>query len=228
METTRLTVEYLIIGILVSVAILFLFASTSPLEMQALWVALVQSLSLINVGILILILPVFYGLGIVTEYLGMFLFDGFLARIKDRRFEKYISDNLSWVSKSRLLSGFVEQGTAVLPEAAGQRMYGQMRFFILMNNAYLYEEIKAQINRYRILRALIIVEILFIIGFLIRLLGQGLNSLSLFFSAFIIVLLVITIRGLMDRYNRYCRAIEHSFKALALDEFNLTARNKPG
>lgn len=226
METTKLTVEYLIIGILVSIAAIFLLFNIAPIQMQTMWNTLLQYPSMTSTGIIVMISPIFYGVGIVAEYLGMLAFDGYLDKIKEERFSNYVSRNRNWLGKSRLLSTFAKKEKAI-PKGSGKQMYGEMRFFVLMNNSFLFGEIKAQIDRYRIIRVLIIAEILFIIGFLVHFAVIGIDPLSASLIITIIILLLITIRAMFDRYNRYCRAIEHSFKALSLDEFNPKLRNNP-
>ena len=217
METTKLIVEYLIIGLLTCLSILFLIFNVMPADVQTIWLAFSQNSSLTGITMVAMLLPAAYGSGLIVEYLGMLPFESQFDVVKERRFPAYVQQNLAWLSKNSLFKNSIPDLRS-LPKNAGRRMYGEMRFFVLMNSALLYQEIERHLNQVRILRSLTIVVFFFIVGMIVRLVTSGVSILSVLGLLAFILLLIFNIRAILHRFNQYCRAIERSFKALVIDD----------
>jgi hypothetical protein len=220
METTKLIVEYLVVGILVCLAISFLVFALSPINIQSSWLLIVQDASLI---VVIILLPISYGVGLVAEYLGMVLYEKYFDAVKEKRFPAFIRGNKDLLTESALLAKYAQTKDQI-PRDAGKKMYGEMRFFTLMKNAPLYAEIESHVNQARILRTLTIAEILFLVGVIIQLVRTGFSLLPFIVLFFLVFLLVFNILAILHRFNRYCRAIERSYKVIMLDELNNPVR----
>lgn len=223
METTKMTVEYLIIGIIVSLALIFVVFNVSPADIQALWSTLIQGSSLTSTIIIAMMLPISYGIGVVVEYLGLLMYEVRLRKIKENRFPKYIEQNLEWLEKSPLLVKYVRLHPSI-PKDSGDKMYGEMRYFALMKNPVLYADIESQINQARVLRVLTIAEILVIIGLVIGFFTRGIGLFSMILFGLDITFLIINYFAVINRLTRYCRAIERSFKVLTLTEISVKTR----
>ncbi len=217
METTKLTVEYLIVGVLIFLAILFLAYSIAPAEIESILQSIIQFPAFVGTGFVVIILSISYGIGLVVEYLGLLMYEKQLKTIKDKRFPIYIQQNLDWIKGSPLLGKFSKKDQSTL-KGTGDLIYGDMRFYILMNSSSLYAEVETHLNQARILRVLTIAEIISILGFVIQLITNGINLLSLVFLVTVLVFFVMNIRAIINRFERYCRAVERSFKVLSLSE----------
>ena len=215
METTKLTVEYLIVGILISLAIVFLVFNIMPDETGNLFQQIVSVESGISASLLIVFLPVSYGVGLVAEFLGLIMYEGQMRKVEEKRFPKYIQDNTDWIKNSPLLEKYAQKNRAI-PKDSGEKTYGEMRFFILMNNSALYSEVESHINQARIIRVLTISELIFILGFGIRFFTQGFVLSNIVGILVVIAFLAANVLAIISRFERYCRSIERSFKVLTL------------
>ena len=223
METTKLIVEYLIIGLLICLSIIFLIFNIFPNDIQSVWLTITQYPSLVGAGVIGMLLPIAYGVGMVVEYLGMIPYEGRFNVVKEKRFPIYIEQNLDWLTKTPLFKKFPKDHLAI-PIGTGRKLYGEMRFFVLMNNAYLYAEIERHHNQIRILRVLTFVETFIIVGLIVQFVTKGISSPALATLVAFILLLISNIGAILYRFNHYCRAIERSYKVLSLDELNKTSR----
>lgn len=215
METTKLTVEYLIVGILISLALIFLVFNIVPGEMNSLFEIIANYPSAVGTSLVIIFLPVSYGVGLISEYLGLVMYENQMRKVKEKRFPKYIQDNLDWIKNAPLLQKYSVKNQSI-PEGAGEKYYGEMRFFVLMNNAPLYAEVEAHINQARIIRVLTIAEIIFIAGFIIQFATKGITLTGITCLVIVMIFFILNIRAIISRFERYCRAIERSFKVLSL------------
>ena len=93
-----------------------------------------------------------------------------------------------------------------------------MRFYVLMKNPELYEDISSQLHRYRLLRMLFLAVVLFIVGIAVQMIYESSPFLSCALM-FLIVIAVLDVAVIYDRFNRYCRAIERSYTVLMLDNY---------
>jgi hypothetical protein len=223
MDTTKLIVEYLIIGILVVLSIVFLVFNISPQEFIPVVDLMNPNASLIGTtAFIIILLPIAYGIGIVAEYLGMLLYEWRFNAVKEKRFSPFVERNFSWLLKEELFKDLVKKDRPV-PAGIGLKLYGEMRFFILMNSTYLYAEVERQLNQVRILRSFTIAEIIFVLGFAVQLIMGG-NFVSASIGLISMILLIVSNIAAVDyRFNHYCRAIERSYKALKLEGFRKPA-----
>jgi hypothetical protein len=220
METTKLTVEYLIVGILICLAIIFLVFNIAPWNMDGLTKLFLADPSILSASLIIIIfLPISYGVGLVAEYVGLVMYEGLMRKVKKARFPIFIEANLDWITKSPLLEKYVRKDQPV-PDDAGEKSYGEMRFYVLMNNAALYAEIESHINQARIIRVLSLAEVIFILGFVAHVMKNGLTSFSSLGILLVAILLIFTFKAIKSRFDRYCRAIERSFKVLSQAEIN--------
>jgi hypothetical protein len=215
METTKLIVEYLIMGILICLSIIFLVFNISPNEAQSFWLVITQYPFLLGAGGIAILLPIAYGIGTVVEYLGVLPYEGQLGRIKEKRFQVYVEQNRDWLTKEPLFKKHINNQPIL--KGASLKLYGEMRFFVLMNNAYLYQDIERQINQVRILRVLSIVEIIFTAGLMVQLVTNGVSLPTLCGLILLILLIVLNIGAILYRFNHYCRAVERAYKVLSLD-----------
>jgi hypothetical protein len=88
-----------------------------------------------------------------------------------------------------------------------------------MKNSALYEEIESQLNRLRVIRILFWVEVILTISGVV----YAITHFSGDWSVVVIPLVPLatagfTIWAIIDRYNRYCRAVERSYTVLCLDQ----------
>ena len=219
MKTTTVIVELLVSGVLVVASLLFLIFSFFPNEIKRGVVQLTlhwQEFTASQVVLAIVFISICYALGTLFEVIGMLLFEPLLQKIKKERLRAYLEANEPLLSKSPLLM-------FVLANAKDKKVpfvsHGEMRFYVLMQNASLYGDIDSQISRFRLVRVLFVVEFLFGIGIL-ALLSRSASALIAFGLLFDVLLIIVTIRAIHIRFHRYCRSIERSYKMLMLERLS--------
>lgn len=223
LDTTKLIVEYLIVGILVSIAIIFLGVSIlAPADLE-LFPALFSPdpLSSNTVISALIFLPIAYGVGVIAEYVAMRLFETKADAIKLQRLNYYLNKHESILKKSPLLKSYIKRSdkeARITEMKIANMLFGEMRFYAMTKSPFLQGEIEAHLNRLRILRALPISELLFLTGYIVQVLRSGISNVSIFALVFLGVVLPINISAITNRQERYCRAIERAYTALIVDE----------
>jgi hypothetical protein len=218
MDTTKLIVEYLIIGMLVVLSIIFLAFSISPQMFTPIWSFLNPNESPVGTtAFIIILLPIAYGIGIVAEFLGMLLLEWRFNIVKEKRFPPFFEQNQKWLLKEELFKDLIKKDN-IIQKGTGLKLYGDMRFFTLMNNSCLYAEIERQLNQVRILRSFVIAEIIFAISFAIQLIAGSNLVFALIGLATMLLLIISNIGAVNYRFDHYCRSIERSYKALKLEK----------
>lgn len=80
----------------------------------------------------------------------------------------------------------------------------------MCNLPALYPEISAQINRFRLIRVLFVVEIILLIAFLNQL-KSHISAMNIIITIIIIASACINYGAIDSRFHRYCRAVERSY-----------------
>lgn len=112
MKTTEIMVEFLIAGILILLSLLFCCMSWFPVELQTLFVHVVNSQSWLTSApfLLVIFMSIAYGLGILSEFIGRAIFERMHDFVKKGRLQKYIekcdSDCREIFDKSPILQKF--------------------------------------------------------------------------------------------------------------------------
>ena len=152
----------------------------------------------------------------------MFIIDIFewrLNKIKRKRLIKYLkglNDNGMDLEVSPLLKMFKGISPSKITEEQARSIIGPMRFYVLKESPYLYQDIASQIHRLRLIHILFLVEVILIVAVCGQLL-QGFSWYPICALIFLIVLAIVNVKAAMNRFNRYCRAIERSYRVLVFD-----------
>ena len=226
MRTTMLFIEFLMGGILVLVALIFL-VSVSPSKEQAI-IDLFDENGCLSGGVLLstIFVAAAYTIGIVSEYITRGLFEGKLDEIKINRMRIYLKENYENLRKSPILKKYLKIPLNKIDAEIGKKealeCIGPMRYHVMMENSELYQEIESHLHKLRLTRILFLVVGLFFIGTVCRLFVT--RYLYQDFSLFLLAVLVllaptayINFRAIKDRSDRYCRAVERSYRVLVLD-----------
>jgi hypothetical protein len=159
MKTTEMMVEFLIAGILILCSVLFLTLSIFPDYTEQLFNYFgSKDFSLTQVSLFMSVfLAVSYGLGVLSETVGLWPFESLLNLIRKYNREK-IEDTHDTMLKLKVFNKVEEKDS--------DSYTGLMRLFVLKksNEDALYSEIMSQLNRMRLIRVLFITEVIFLIG----------------------------------------------------------------
>jgi hypothetical protein len=91
-----------------------------------------------------------------------------------------------------------------------------MRFYVMNHSPSLSAEISAQISRFRLIRALFLVEVILLVAVMRLVRGNPSNL----WSAALLMIAVIALANyyaVRSRFGRYCRAVERSYKVLMIE-----------
>lgn len=223
MKTTMLIVEFLIGGILVLLALMFLAVSFFPDEVQQVFnnIDLSQPLP---VSTLLLLSTIFvaiaYTVGIFSEFFAREMFEWLLVRVRKKQVEKYLDDlhkNKVKIEKNPILSKLKDDFSEENNKDQVQLPTGLMRSYVLMKSPELYHNIASQLHRFRLMRILFLTELIFIVAIF----RQSLRAISpslMWALVFLIVAAILTVVVIHSRFKRYCRDIERSYMVLVLDQ----------
>lgn len=228
MTMTAIMVEFLIAGILILLALLLFTMSLFPTETQIFFVQINEAqIQLVGLSLIITVfISVAYGFGVLFEYIGMVAFEWWFAIVKARRFSRFIALNSTVLEKSSFLKEYVD--TSSEEEDANNKedgtnkqemrsAHGAMRFYVLMKSSTLYSEIKSQLDRVRLIRILFFVELILLFAVIIQL-NRGFSLTMRNLGIIISLIMVLNIAAINNRFHRYCRAIERSYKMLILHQ----------
>ena len=167
METTRLVFEFLAGGILVLLALASLALSLFPDLTARIYDSYVTVSAALDGSQFILVAAltaIAYAVGLVSQFIGERAFERQLDRIKWKRLTRYLEANHANLYKSPILKKYTAttQKGINLTKKEALACIGAMRFYAMMENPALSREIESQISRYRLLRVLFLVELLFI------------------------------------------------------------------
>lgn len=217
MKTTALIIEYLMAGVLVDLALALCVASFFPIQIETILASFNQYESLpVNVLLTTVFAAVAYGTGIFTEFLGFSLFEGFHDEIKRKRIIKYVKDlkeNKMKLDESPILRILEETEPDGITKEQARKCIGPMRFYVLMESPILYQDIAYQLHRLRLIRILFIAEVIVMVAVSYQL--YQLTSLPLAgLFGFLLLTIYATFKAILHHFNRYCRAVERSYRAL--------------
>lgn len=220
MKTTVLVAEYLAAGVLVLLALALLAASIFPeliSDFENLF-TVPEKLDAISSILVVVFAVLAYGVGLVADFLGEKTFEWWLKRIKLDHLKKYLEKNSESLHKSPLLAEYQKDrgGKAEESVAIETELIGEMRFYVLMESAELYTEIESQLNRFRLVRVLVLVEAILTAAIIISLAQAG-PPILIFLLIVTVVLAIANVRAVGRRFHRYCRAVERAYKTLVLD-----------
>lgn len=223
---TSLLVEFLIAGQLVLYAFLLLTVSLLPDALQR------ELLDWLNSNLLALdrLLPLLalpaislaYGLGMLAEIATRTLFDRLLVRIRLHRLGAFSRANAGLLASDPLFRPYAgaDPDKVTIKDTS---LIGDLRFVVMHKSERLYKEIEAQINQLRILRVLFVflaLTALALVVLLVRQIAGLLTGLVTGGAVLIAVLLLLDFFAIRNRYDRYCRAVVLSYKALLLDKIS--------
>lgn len=221
MKTTSLFIEYLLAGVLVMVALVILAASVFPIQIKEILDYFEQYRSLpVSVLLATLFVSIAYGIGILTEFLGFWLFEGFHDNIKKKRMAEYLKDlkedNVD-LARSPILKKLEGVPPDEITKKQARSCIGPMRFYVMKENPNLYHDIEYQLHRLRLIRILFIAEVIIMVAVAWQL-KQNASKPLLSVLVFFIVTVTITFMAIKHYFNRYCRSVERSYKALVFDQ----------
>jgi hypothetical protein len=220
MDTTKLIVEYLVAGTLTIVAIALVAMSFFPKVVPGTLTVqiLEESTVAAQVGLATIFVALAYALGIVVEYVGERCFEWLMTRTKRKRMLKFLRDNEELLANSPILRPFLPKGSKKGDVNELADCIGVMRFYVISHSTTLCAEIAAQINRFRLIRALFLVEVIL----LVAIVGQLVQDLTaaLWWAALLLItaIAVANYFAVRSRFGRYCRAVERSYKVLLMDQ----------
>lgn len=217
MKTTEVIIEIFVGGTLMCTAALFVLWSLFPADLNELlhfWTArLTPSLAPLFVAVLG---AVTYSVGLIAEFVARVCWEWRLDRIKQQRLGEFVNANRLRLLKSPCLREYSADASAKIPEGAGKRKMGQMRFEIMTLSSELSREVESQISRLRLVRVLPFVELLFLLGAGRYYWRRPSGALVLGCIA-LLAILVANIGAIDSRFDRYCNNIERAYKILVLD-----------
>jgi hypothetical protein len=237
METTKVLIEYVIAGVLVLLALAFLLASVFGLSLPDIAASL-QGVPIsdkaLDITLSVCFLSVAYAVGVIAEYFGMESLEWLMNRVKRRRIVKFLEENEPNLRGTPIFEAYMAQmpkETSKSSKGAFRRrrleIYGRMRFHVLQYSPSLYTEINDQLNRSRLTRVLLLVELIVLAGILIQMRqGQLAPDTGL---ALLIVLAIFTLATALSVYRRfdhYCRAVERGY--IELIQSGSAASSKAG
>jgi hypothetical protein len=217
MKTTALIIEWLIGGVLVSLALVALAASFFPDEVRLIWSWLNRLPSVLaNDAVLATVFTAsVYAVGVLSEFVGFTLFEPLLDQIKKEQFTRYLKANRETLMRSQILRGYNTIPESISVHEASSRM-GEMRFYVLMKSPELYSEIESQMNRFRLIRILFMVEAILGLAIARQLLRLFSIPLACALAA-VLALVCVNWLAVRSRFHRYCRAVERAYRVLVLD-----------
>ena len=230
METTKLIVEYIVAGVVILLALALLFAAIFPAELQVLISSApdLQGSSTVVVAALLAIVltSVAYGIGVITEYLGVITFEWLLERIKVIRIKRFFQYNREWLQDDSIMRPYINLPLEEINRKAVSNCHGEMRFEVLMKNAYLYGEIESQMNRFKLIRIFFIAEAIIAIALLI-LISREASAIRVSLLILVIMFGCLNWLAIYHRFNMYCRSIERSYKVLFLNSLSASINPHP-
>jgi hypothetical protein len=210
MQTTALIIEYLVGGTLILLGLFYLVCGLCPGHTQS-WLQTCQALKEQTILVTFVLAAVAYAVGVISEPIGRMLFEWFPHRwIACWRLSKYLKEYRLQRDRSPLFKGRKDEDLV----RKANEVIGQMRFHVLKENPQLYHEIESQINRLRLLRVLVVAELLALVAT-----GWHLwqNPSSGILRCVLGALLSVTLANLVavcNRLARYARAVERSYAEL--------------
>jgi len=218
MKTTMLIVEFLVGGILVSMALVFLFVSLFPGEAGTILDKATAILCpYLNKdqpeGLFLLLSTLFvaiaYTVGVLSEPIAREIFEWMLNRIKRRKMEN-LKEYFEKDQKKLKKSPIVEETEEKIKEKHKQT-YGDMRFYVLMRSQELYQDIASQMHRYRLMRLLFLAQLILIVAVVVQLLRESSSSLMRGLAVAIVIIVLIFLRA-YDRFIQYFESVKGFYK----------------
>ena len=227
MRTTMLYVEFLVGGILVLLASIFLGIGMFPGTEKPI-MSFLEKNGHLSASILLstIFVAAAYAIGVFSEYFTRSLFENKLDEVKVMRTKIYLKENYNRLWKSPILKEFMRIPPKKIDEKIdikeARKCIGPMRYYVMMENSELYREIESHLHKLRFTRILFLVVMILMFAIFFRL--QHAQNLQSDDSLFLVIMLeflalaaIATIKAVKDRSDRYCRAVERSYRALVLD-----------
>ena len=233
MKTTSLIIEYLVAGILMIFAAMFLVNGYFPQDIQKLFV-LFQNSKEYSLLYTIVFVAIAYAVGVILEPVARMIFEYSVNIFVSKwRLAKFLLKYRHELFESPLLAKYEVGSLNKLSERAkfafqlsnAKSVMGMMRFYVLKESSELYKEIESQINRLRLLRVLVIVEIIVLAAIDVY---KSIYSSSLWSFLFGVVVLVLlgSIVATIERSKRYYRAIERSYATLIFRQTSFKSQKR--
>lgn len=226
-KSIDLHLELSIVGILILSAIVVLFFSFFPGALKEILDFMEDEIHKpILIALTIPVLAFAYAIGLIAETLSRCVFDRWHEHIKSKRMKKFILNNQALLFSNPFFrdNSKTETKDAKIKEG----IYGELRFFVMMKSEQLYKEIAAQLNQLRVIRVLFIFLSLSLIALGVLSIRQPGSSPEIFIPLTVLTLIfwLANIWAINERFNRYCRAIERSYKTLLVDEKDIKIKRK--
>lgn len=229
MKTTALIIEFLVGGMLFLFSIFFLSYCLDTQSIDNFYVFF-QNYKEYAILITILVTAISYALGIIVEPISRIIFENLMQIfICKKRFIKYITKHQKNIKHSPILKRYEFKKLENMKSFQKYKSYlsamGEMRFYVLMNSETLYSEIESQLNRLRLIRVLVLVEIVLLISVIFKIITDS-STLLYFLLIIISMLLIFNIIAISNRIDRYYRAVERAYEALVFDQYGAFANKE--
>lgn len=169
-----------------------------------------------NWGLLAIIATsISYGLGVVSEYLGLIAFEWLLNDVKERRMGELISSDSAIIKISPLLLKYKSNDDIQMTRKEISAFYGDMRFHVMMEHPRLYTQVETYMNRFLLIRVLFLAEVIVLVSLVIGTIKTFSAPMT---SGLILVALLAwaNFHAVRYQFEYYCRAIERAYKALLI------------
>jgi hypothetical protein len=215
-------------------AVMFLIDSYFPQDIQKFFAPLLQNSKdyafILSAGFA----AIAYALGVISEPIARIIFEySFGILISKWRLARFLTRHRQRFSESPVLAQYEIGNLNKLSERVkfaiqlknARSSFGMMRFYVLMQNSELYKEVESHINTLRLIRVLVIVEVIVLAA-----INAYMNKYSspiwpfLFTSVFFIFL--GNVAAVIARLSRYYRAIERSYATLVFEQVPSKVQDK--
>jgi len=215
MKTTAMMIEFLIAGVMMLFSLIVLALSFFPDSVMnlAYWIRF-QHKWMNNLPFIILVfVSISYSFGIFIESFALHLFEPTMKRIQRNRFDHFIQ------AVEKINKKYLKKPVDLVDiQANPDRSFtGMVRYYVLQKNPLLYSEIEMQHHRLRLSRVFCLFSAIILLGIGYQ---YALQPTSISISSVFVLLILIVYRSIKTvryRFERYCIAIERTYKALLLE-----------
>lgn len=226
MKTTALIIEFLVGGMLFLFSIIFLSYCLDPQNIDNLY-TFFQNNKEYAILITMLVTALSYALGIIVEPISRIIFENLIQIfICKKRLIKYIKKHQKNIKHSPILKRYELSKLQNIKSRQNFKRFlsamGEMRFYVLMKSEALYSEIESQLNRLRLIRVLVLVEIVLFTSLIFQIINNS-SQLLYFLLITISIILLLNVIAISNRLDRYYRAVERAYEALVFDQYGALA-----
>ncbi len=217
MKTTSLTVDFLVSGVLLLVALVL---AVPGLPSQALTLGAGSTGWVKAPFFAVALISITYGFGIFFEYLGLILYENRHKRMKTKRCKAFIrklQEHSILLKRDPFQLAKLDMTKQSDIDTAQDWYTGTLRYFVKNASAELYAEVELQLRRMRIMRVLSIVEVILMVAVISHAITLKLDLYAaVLLFLFLALLFFRTSRGITYRFERYDESIERAYMVLAL------------